>query len=566
MAFDGFVTKSIVKELQNNIIDSKVNKILEPTKNDIILSLYKNGINYSLLLNISSDFCRINLTKYSKPNPQTAYNFCMLLRKYLLNSKIISITSIDLERTIEIDFECYNELNDLVIRKLYIEIMSRQSNIIFTNENNIIIDTIKHVNTDLRKLLPANPYEEVTSAKESFIKINSFEYFFDIINSKRASNNLLNVLTSSFIGFSKSFIQNILIELNIPTNDFDKNDIQKLYNYLKTLLECIETNDVHCKKISEKDYVISINQEPQVREFPTNDFIDDFYHNKEEEIEFVNTRNNLLKIVSSYLKKVYKKVENINSKLKECENKDTYKLYGELLTANLYKLNSDDNFESIELENYYDNNNAIKIPLNKSLSIKENIDKYFKKYNKLKNALLVISDQKREADQELNYINSIVFLLGNAKNLYDLNEIYEEMVMTLKIKSKQIQKNESSKKNTDKPNLNSIEFKGYTIYIGKNNIQNDYISIRMSKSNDIWFHAQKIHGCHVLLKNPNNVEIDEIPDDVLYKCAEFAKQNSKAEKSVNVPIDYCYAKYVKKPSGSKPGMVIYNNFKTIIVK
>ena len=579
MAFDGFVTKAIVKELQNSIINSKVNKVLEPTKNDIILSLYKNGINYALLLNISSDFCRINLTKYSKQNPQTAYNFCMLLRKYLINSKIISVTSIDLERTIEIDFECYNELNDLVIRKLYIEIMSRQSNVIFTNENNIIIDTIKHVNTDLRKLLPANPYEEVTSSKESFIKINSFEYFFDIINSKKMSNNLLNILTSSFIGFSKSLIQNVLIELNIPLNDFDKNDLEKLYNYLKRLLDCIDSNDVYCKKISEKDYVISINQEAKEDESPINDFIDDFYHNKEDDIEFVNTRNNLLKIVSSYLKKVYKKVENINSKLKECEKKDTYKLYGELLTANLYKLNSEDNFEFIELENYYDNNNLIKIPLNKSLSIKENIEKYFKKYNKLKNASQIVSLQKKQAELEIDYIESIVFSIENAKSMKDINEVYEEISENILgkkvIQSKKKQK--VVKHNVSKmPDIDCIEFQDYKIYIGKNNLQNDYLTFKFANKNDVWFHTQDVHGSHIILRvsekpelNTSNVAnsiLEMLPIEVIEFCAKLAKDNSKAKDATGAMIDYCLVKNIKKQPNSKPGMVNFVNYKSIYIK
>ena len=167
MAFDGIITRAIIAELKPNLIGSKVNKIFEPTKNDIVFSLYNNGLNYSLNLCINPESCRISLTKYSKPNPKNAPNFCMLLRKYLVGSKIIDISNMDLERTVEIKFEAYNELNDLVHRKLFIEIMSRQSNIILTNENNIIIDTLKHVDNSSRELLPAHPFEFTKITKQN---------------------------------------------------------------------------------------------------------------------------------------------------------------------------------------------------------------------------------------------------------------------------------------------------------------------------------------------------------------------------------------------------------------
>ena len=249
---------------------------------------------------------------------------------------------------------------------------------------------------------------------------------------------------------------------------------------------------------------------------------------------------------------------------------DTFRLYGELLTANLYKVNPNENLEEITVDNYYNENKPTVIPLDKSISIHKNIEKYFKKYNKLKNALSIVSEQKKEAEKELDYIESIVFNLGNSKTLSDINEVYEEIaenIFTKKVIS-QKEKNKSSKKKAKDSviDLENIDIGNFKIYIGKNNIQNDYISLKFANPNDIWFHTQKIHGSHVLLRNPENLEVSDIPEDVLYKCAVLAKQNSKASNSLNVPVDYCYARYVKKVSGAKPGMVIYNNFKTIIVK
>ena len=563
MAFDGIVTKAVISELKQNLIGAKVNKVFEPTKNDIILGLYNNGINYALNLCINPESCRISLTTYSKPNPQVAPNFCMLLRKYLVGSKIIDISNMDLERTVEIKFEAYNELNDLVNRKLFIEIMSRQSNIILTNENNIIIDTLKHVESSSRDLLPAHEYDFVKITKKSFIKLSSFEKFFEIINNSE-KNKLSIILPSLFIGFSKTFILQVLLDTNVDDSDFSKNSLEKVYNHILEIVNCFGTNKISCAKY-ENDYSIALKEDSN--NLNINFFIDDYYNSKETINNFKSSRNTLLKIILSTLKKEYKKLENINNKLKECSHMDKYKLYGELLTANLYRFKNLPNLDKIELENYYDDNKLITIPLDKSISVHKNIDKYFKKYNKLKNALEIVSEQKKETEKELDYIESIVFSLENAKNLSDINEVYEEISENIVTKKEVIKKSKQVKKKqketNDKMKLNSIEIDGYTVFIGKNNIQNDYLSLKYADKNDYWFHTQKIHGSHIILRTNGNTDV---PNEVLTKCAILAKENSKASQSSNVPVDYCLARYVKKASGSKPGMVIYTNYKTIYVR
>ena len=593
MAFDGFITKTVISELNNVLIGGKINKILEPNKNEIILGIYNNGSNYTLDISSNPEFCRMCLTTHSKPNPQNAYNFCMLLRKYLINGKIVSISNYDLERTIEIKFEVYNELNDLVIRKLFIEIMSRQSNIILTNEKNIIIDTLKHFDNNVRELLPAHEYTFAPSTKISFINLKKFEEFQNIItnyvleNSQKNNNlSITKILTNTFIGFSKTLVKETINLLHLSEQDYtNSNKLEILYLYFKDLISNMGTSELCCKKVNDKDFSLflddskyNINEEyvceyyEKVPSLKINYFLDDFYFNKENNFIFVNSRNNLLKIVSASLKKIYKKLEKINLKLKECDEKDKFRLYGELLTANLYKINPNENLDSITLENYYDNNLPIEIPLDKKISIQKNIEKYFKKYNKLKNALSIVSAQKIEAEKELDYIESIVFNLSNSTALSDINEVYEEISENLTTKKdiSKMQKNKNKKKasqNTqNKIDFETLQFENYTIYIGKNNIQNDYISLKISNPNDIWFHTQKIHGSHILLKNNENLDIEDIPENVLYKCACLAKENSKANNALNISVDYCYARYVKKLSGSKPGMVIYNNFKTIIVK
>ena len=561
MAFDGFITKSIVSELNQSLIGAKVNKIFEPTKNEVILSLYNNGKNYSLNLCANPEFCRICLTSYSKPNPQNALNFCMLLRKYLVGGKIVKISNFDLERTVEIQFECYNELNDLVVRKLFIEIMSRQSNIILTNENNIIIDTLKHFDNNVRELLPAHEYVFAPITKVSFLELTNFDKFLEIFNNSGSIISLTKFFVDTFIGFSKPFIKEILRHLKISDTEYTEENLREIFEYLRNIVNNFGTTNIFCKKISEKDYTLAFGDSPEVDDNDLNHinyFIDEFYYRKEQNSLFDNSRNNLLKIVSVSLKKVYKKLENINFKLKECEKMDTFRLYGELLTANLYKFTNSPNLPEVTLENYYDNNSPITIPLDSSLSVNKNIEKYFKKYTKLKNALSIVSEQKKEAVKELDYIESIVFNLSNARTLNDINEVYEEISQNV-VTKKEISKNEKNKivkkQDSSKIDLESMLIDGYTVYIGKNNIQNDYISLKLSNPNDVWFHAQKIHGSHVLLRNPENLELDEIPENVLFNCAKLAKENSKASDSLNVCVDYCLAKFVKKASGAKPGDV-----------
>lgn len=547
MAFDGFITKSVISELKNSIIGAKVNKIFEPTKNEVVLGLYNNGINYALNICIDPELCRICLTTRLKPNPQNAFNFCMLLRKYLIGSRIIDISNYDLERTIEIKFECYNELNDLVVRKLFIEIMSRQSNIVLTNEKNIIIDSIKHTDTGVRELLPAHEYTLTSINKISFAELMNISEFITILRADEEAN-LVKKLTNTFIGFSKPFVKENLKYLNIDEDSYSDNDLETLYKHIKDIVEGFGTSKISVKKIDSKEYTLVLEENDN--NLNINFFLDDFYFQKEKEAIFINSRNNLLRIISDNLKKVYRKLENINSKIKECDRMGVYKLYGELLTANLYKLNKLPNTDKVTVENYYDDNKTIEIPLDSSISVGNNIEKYFKKYNKLKNALEIVAEQKKETTKEIDYVESILFSLENATSINDINEVYEEISenIIIKVQNKKQQK-KKIKKNDESLKLESTEIQGHSVFIGKNNIQNDYLTLKFAEKNDIWFHTGKIHGSHVLLKTNGETDIEE---SILLECAKIAMKNSKASKSSNVPVDYCFAKYVKKVSGSKP--------------
>ena len=565
MAFDGIITKTISYELQKVLLDGKINKIFEPNKNEILLGIYSGGKNYALNICIDSNLYRLHLTTNLKANPLTAPNFCMLLRKHLMGYKIKEFYSApDLERIITIKLEGYNELNDLTTKYLIIELMGKHSNIILLNDKFFIIDSLRHLDItshSYRDIMPAHEYIYPTNTKTNFYEITYSENLYNLIT--EANTSLSKFFTNKFTGFSNPFIKNILKKLNIDNQNFSKEDIDVLFNYLCNILNNLDTNSIstisYTNEKGKSDYVIDCVQKSEDLEI--NFFIDDFYYNKESLDNFSSYRNNLLKLISQVLKKYSYRLENINSKLKECANKDLYKLYGELITANLYRL-TDVNSDKITLENYYDNFNPIEIPINTSISISENAKKYFKKYNKLKNALEVVTLQKKETEQELEYIESIIYELDSAKSLEEVDEIFNELSDSVIFKDYiQTGKNKNNKKSDSKSTPREFTVDGYTVLVGKNNKQNDYLTTKIADKDDIWFHTKDIHGSHVILRHPKQ----NMPIDTLEKCAKLAAYYSKAKLSTNVPVDYCPVKFVKKPNGSKPGMVIYTNNKTLYV-
>lgn len=563
MAFDGIITNNIVAELNNVLIDGKINKVYEPNKNEIVLGIYSRGKNYSLNLSISSDSYRINLTKHSKQNPLNAPGFCMLLRKHLMGGKIKKIYTVGLERIVYIEFECYNELNDLINKKLIIELMGKHSNIILVNSSNMIIDSLRHLSIEeksSRNILPAHEYIVPANNKTDFLSIKTFDEFYKIVNQ---SQFLDSGISNAFIGISKLYVQSIIKKCNLD-NTVNSSNLKVLYKYINETLNNIGSNNVTVVPFN-KDF--SLVLEKHSEELQSNYYIDEFYINKENDLIFSTYRNNLLKLVLTKLSKIKKKLLNINQKIKECDDMNQYKLYGELITANMYKY--PEFYENqIIVENYYDNNNLVTIPVDKNKTPSYNSKTYFKKYNKLKNTLLVINDQKKETQYELDYIESIIYEINTARNISDIDEIYSEISentlfekTNLKSNAKTIKQKQKNKK-IDKT-YTPIEYKieNFVLLVGKNNMQNDYITTKLAKSHDIWFHTKDIHGSHAILQTKG-----ETPSiDVIIRCAQIAAYYSKAKLSSNVPVDYTLVKFVKKPSGSKPGFVIYTHNKTVNV-
>lgn len=562
MAFDGIVTNAIVKEL-NTLIGSKIDKIYEPDKNTVVLGLYSHGKNHLLNICIDARNCRINLTTHPKVNPLVAPNFCMLLRKHLIGGRISNISMLGLERLVNIEIETINEFNEIEIKTLKIELMGKHSNIILANSNGKIIDAMRHIDStsSYREILPSRIYTLPNSDKFDFTVLQDFEEFYSRIPVSDF-DDLAKAISNTFTGFSLSFVQSAINKCKIT--DTSKGDLKKLYNYIYNIVnreapldfEPIYKND----KIS--DYVLVEEQcnEPH----HLNTFIDNFYFERETVETFTNYRNTILKMILEVLEKYNKRLFSINSKLKECDEMDKYKLYGELITANLYRL-SNTHTSSIELENYYDNNNLISIPLDSKYSPNMNAKRYFKKYSKLKNAFQIVSEQKIETEKEIDYIGSIVYELENSSTLEDVQDIFEEIsenvIFKEKLKKKEKKNKVSKKKKQQSFSPIEYEIDGFKIYVGRNNKENDWLTLSFSNKNDIWFHTKDIHGSHVILKADKTVN-----DHILVKCAEIAARHSKAKNSSNVPVDYCLAQFVKKPHGAKPGMVIFTNNKTLNVK
>ena len=611
MAFDGIVTKAISSEL-SDLSGARIDKIFEPNKNNVLIGMYLDGKNYLLNICIEAQNCRIHLTTHPSPNPQIAPNFCMVLRKNLLGLHLKNIFTLDLERLVVVEFEGFDDVDDILNKKLIIELMGKHSNIILLDEQNMIIDSLRHIKHDddkYRDILPHTRYVFPESDKYNFLELHDFEDFYTKIcksvSPDTSSIYLSDIIPSIFNGISKSFINSIIEKIQqngdgsscdpLPARDlFDKKGItyfSEIYNNIIHIIDLIDSHKLSFSTIykpdgRKKDYYLTDIPNNSNTPYVLNFFIDDFYYEKETSENFKNYRNSLLKLILATLQKYNKRLIHINEKLKECENMEKYRIYGELITANLYRFDANNNLDTICVQNYYDNNSEIIIPLDKRFSVNVNAKRYFKKYAKLKNALEIVGKQKAETEQEVDYIQSVVYELENATTIDELSEIFDEISendifqnshISSSVKSDKHGKNKIKKSKLTKNknvSFNPIKYTidGYTVLVGRNNKENDYLSLKYANKSDIWFHVKDFHGSHTILKflnEKNHVSegniLDSIPNSLIIKVAEITASHSKAKNSSNVPVDYCEVRFVKKPSGSKPGMVIYTNYRTVNV-
>lgn len=574
MAYDGLVNYSIVKELNKTIINGKIDKIFEPNFDEIILGIYSTGTKYTLDLVTNSRYYRANLTTNAKTNPSQAPNFCMTLRKHLLGTHITKIYTNNLERIIFIEFEGYNKSKDFSNKKLIVELMGKHSNIILIDDEDMIIDALKHFSLNsgsYRNIFSGEKYELPKSDKLDFMDISDKDEFYRVLenNSKKLNTtNLSTIISNTFTGISKTSVVAFEDELSID-NELNKYNSDTLFEYINKI---IHIDTVVAGKEFDNDYSLTLKFDnvPSGENLLVNFFLDDYYTNKESKNTFVTYRDNLLKLILGKLKKLNTRLDAVNEKINDCRDAEKYRLYGELITSNLYKINNE-HIEKITLDNYYENNLPITIPLDKSITPSMNAKKFFKKYQKLKNSKEFIEQQKLSITNDINYLESVFYEIEAARNVEDIDEIYSEIResnINIKKKGKKSNLNKSDKsiyKNSKPDKFGEIlkfDIDGFTVLVGKNNKQNDYLTTRLASKDDLWFHVKDFQGSHVILRTENKIPSQE----TIVKCAELAKKYSKANQTANIMVDYSYVKFVKKPHGSKPGMVTYTNNKSIIVK
>lgn len=563
MALDGLVIANVVCELNEKLINGRINKIAQPEEDELILTIKNNREQYKLLLSAGASLPLIYLTKENKPSPLTAPNFSMLLRKHLNGGKIVSINQPGLERIINFEVEHLNELGDIAKKYLIIEIMGKHSNIIFCDENKVIIDSIKHISSlvsSVREVLPGRDY----FIPQTQNKLNPFDLTYDkfkevIINKPMP---ISKAIYSSLTGISPLVATELCYRASIDGESSSKGlkDLEVLHLY-KNLERFVED-------ISNRRFVPNIvyDGEKPVEFSSTNltcysNLVEERFDSISELLEtYYSVKNTITRIrqktsdyrhiVSTALERARKKYDLQLKQLKDTKKREKYKVYGELIHAYGYQL--EQGIKSFTALNYY-TNEEITIPLDDTLTPGENAQKYFTRYNKLKRTNEALSKQIEETKEEISHLESISNSLDIALQEEDLTQVKEELMEYGYIKRKSTKsKKNKDKRNTSKP-FHYISSDGYHMYVGKNNYQNEELTFRFATGNDWWFHAKGMAGSHVIVKSNG----EELPDRTFEEAGKLAGFYSKAKASDKAEIDYTKKKNVKKPNGSKPGFVVY---------
>ena len=569
MALDTITIHYLVKELNDELIDSRVDKIHQPEKDEIILNIKSRFNSSRLVISANSSQPRIHFTTVQKENPKTAPLFCMLLRKHLQSGRIVGIRQIDNERIIRFDVESYDEFGDLTKKYLFCEIMGRNSNIILTKENLTIIDCIKHIDftvSTVRQLLPGLIYSPPPVQNKTAILSEEIENIsIDFINSgKTAESEIMSNISGISPLISREIVYRALGTNNIDCSLLDNDMRASLNKQIKDFLNqeikpCIITEKSSGKIIDFSPFDIFQYSNLAEKKYcqDINHTLDEFYLERDSIERMKQKSADLVQLLNTNIDRTAKKISILKKTLDDAKKKEEYKIKGDLLTANLYLISQGES--EVLVKNYYSEDMSdVLIQLNPTLTPSQNAQRYYKLYQKAKNAEVEASKQLENALSDLEYFESTLMLSRNAVSESDLNAIRIELADLGYIKK---QNKKQQVKNTSKPH-HFISSDGFDIYVGKNNTQNDYLSLRFANSQDMWFHTKKIHGSHTIIK----LGIDkEIPSSTIKEAALLAAYYSKGRESSNVPVDYTLIKNVKKPNGSKPGMVIYDFYNTIYV-
>ncbi|KXI13765.1 Rqc2 family fibronectin-binding protein [Peptostreptococcus anaerobius] len=574
MAFDAIVVNSLARELNEMLEGTKIDKVYQPEKDEVCLKIRSGKDNYKLVLSASPSHPRVYIAdNYEKQNPKKAPVFCMTLRKHIQSGVIAGVVQVGFERIIRIAIDSYDELREKTRKYLYVEIMGKHSNIILVHDTeNRILDSIKRVPPSvsrLRQILPGMAYE-LPPVQDKINPMANIDRQELIDRIRSCDMQIFKAIYSNILGLSPTVAREICYRLDIDKSmsslEIGDGEIDRIIKEINLMFGKLELGQAYPNMIidQKRDKIvefssIKLNQYEDLTEINfdrVSQAIESYYISKDIKDRINQRASAMKKSLQIKLDRVNNKIKKQNQELLESEKADDYRVKGELLTSYIYMVQK--GMEEVELDNFYDNNSKIRVSLNKNLTPSENAQKYFKKYNKMKNASEEISKQIKINLEESEYLENSLLAIENCDNDKDLKEIREELIREGYIKSYRMPKKDI------KPNTQYLKYMssgGNLIMVGKNNKQNDYLTLRLADNEDLWFHTKNIPGSHVVLKCAGKKVLDE----EILEAATLAAYYSKAKMSANVPVDYTIKKHVKKPSGAKPGMVIYETNKTAYV-
>lgn len=554
MAFDGIVTRAMVRELQDRILLGKIEKVYQPEADELVFHIHTKNGNVKLLASVGSAHARVCFITENPVNPPAPLAFCMLLRKHLQGGRITEITQKDSERIIEISLETLNELGFTMSKKLIFEIMGKHSNIVLMDiASGKIIDSIKRVSFDVnrvRQILPGMIYQYPPAQD----KIPFLEISAEQLEALPADGK---AILRSVGGIAPAFAEELALRAGVQRS-----------GYLSDVLAAIESpNHADARVYLDESgapidfYPVALSELEEsctVRHFDDLSSAMEFYFGKKESSNQGRQKSHdLIRSVNALLDKMYLKKKRLSEDLLKAENSEDLRLYGELLTANIHLIQP--GMKSVEVTNYYDGS-TLTIPLDVKLSPSKNAQHYFKKYGKSKTAIKEKQIQLDENEAEIKYLESVLSFLENTDDVVEIESIRAELVETGYVRRRRQAGGFKEKKYKPAPYRYTLS-NGMSVLVGRNNKENDILTFKTAGNKDLWLHTKDIPGSHVIVQS-GGVELDE---EAVWEAAAIAAYHSKARTSENVPVDYVQIKYVKKPAGAKPGMVIFTNNRTVYV-
>jgi predicted ribosome quality control (RQC) complex YloA/Tae2 family protein len=557
MSFDGIMTRAVTNQLQKTLTSGRISKVYQPHKTDLVFTIRANGKNHKLLLSANPSFARTHLTEHQYENPDSPPMFCMLLRKHLEGAFIQSIEQLDMERIIKITVKNRDEVGDETTKVLYVEIMGRHSNIILTDDKTgKIIDSIKHIpsfQNRHRTILPGFSYVlPPAQEKTDPFSIQSAEEFISKLNWNEGK--LDKQIVSAFSGLSPLIAKEIIYRAGLSMKEKVAEAFISVMNQMRE--ESFEPQIIYSDN---KEYfsIIDLHHVTgDVKKFDdVSQLLDRYYYGKADRDRIKQQANDLEKYLSNEYDKIAKKIGKLKKELEQTVNAEEYQRKGELLTAYMYLAKKGD--KEIEVEDYFtEDQPLIKIELDPLKNPADNAQTYFKKYSKLKKSVSIIKEQIEKSEEELLYFERLIVQMESA-SMKDVEEIREELSEGGYLKQRPSKQKKKQKLTPQPEKFQATD--GTEILVGKNNKQNDYLTFKLSRVNETWLHTKDIPGSHVVIKS-------ETPSETALKeAAILAGFFSKAKSSSSVPVDFTLIKHVKKPTGAKPGFVIYDNQQTLYI-